>query len=189
MNAAARAVMDEFGDVVLAFGQSDEYRWVLEEGGQGGRDLTQPPASSCAARQTCTAGEEGGFEDVPAADPPVRSTRPSRPSSPRPTCSTGQSTSPARSCCTRPHSTRASCCIPGRRRCGITFPGGRRTVSSGRGRSRGHSRGHTAFTALRHVMWHRLTHAQRTSITCTTHASGRWCTMARRHGKRTRRYR
>ncbi|KAL1412523.1 tRNA-His guanylyltransferase [Vanrija albida] len=29
MNAAARAVMDEFGDVVLAFGQSDEYSFLM----------------------------------------------------------------------------------------------------------------------------------------------------------------
>jgi tRNA(His) 5'-end guanylyltransferase len=28
MNRAAKAVMEEFGDVVLAFGESDEFRYV-----------------------------------------------------------------------------------------------------------------------------------------------------------------
>jgi tRNA(His) 5'-end guanylyltransferase len=30
MNRAARSVMDELEDVVLGFGESDEYRWVMD---------------------------------------------------------------------------------------------------------------------------------------------------------------
>lgn len=54
MNRAAKAVLEEFGDVVLAFGESDEYRYVLvaEE-----RELTT--ASSCGGRRMSTAEEEG----------------------------------------------------------------------------------------------------------------------------------
>lgn len=29
MDRAAKSVMDELGDVVLAFGESDEYRWDI----------------------------------------------------------------------------------------------------------------------------------------------------------------
>ena len=38
MDRAARAVMDEYKDVVLAFGESDEFRFVAPEncGRQGG---------------------------------------------------------------------------------------------------------------------------------------------------------
>jgi hypothetical protein len=31
MNRAGKAVMEEFGDIVLGFGESDEYRYVAEE--------------------------------------------------------------------------------------------------------------------------------------------------------------
>jgi tRNA(His) 5'-end guanylyltransferase len=118
MDQAATAVMTEFRDVVLAFGESDEFRSAY--------DFAIFAVYSCYGENALASCFENQRHFITGVA--QRLSRQSSRSSRHPTSFTGRRSFPMRRSNTRPCSTAASCSIHLNSTCATTLPGDRQTV-------------------------------------------------------------
>jgi hypothetical protein len=128
-----QAVMREFRDVVIAYGESDEYSFVLRRSTEMYGECNVACTLTCKLSRCvlCHFGRGTGHCAIFLQDGgPPNWCRSYAPASPATTCVSGMSTCEARNYKPRRPLMRARCCTPRTRACGTTWPGGRLTHTS-----------------------------------------------------------